>query len=50
MDLPQNATKLRSFIGAFNYYLEMWPSLVHVLNPLTDFFGLKKRAKIEWTP
>ena len=28
----------------------MWPSLAHVLEPLTDMSGLKKKAKLDWTP
>jgi hypothetical protein len=27
----------------------MWPSRAHILKPLTDQSGLKKRAPIEWT-
>jgi hypothetical protein len=27
----------------------MWPSGAHILKPLTDHSGLKKRAPIEWT-
>ena len=46
----RNTTELRSFIGAFNYYLDMWPIRAHLLKPLTDLSGLKKSAKIEWTP
>ena len=50
MSRPQNATELRMFIGAVNYYKDMWPSRAHILKPLTDMSGLKKKAKIEWTP
>ena len=28
----------------------MWPSRAHVLKPLTNLAGSKKRAKIKWTP
>ncbi len=27
----------------------MWPSRAHILKPLTDQSGLKKRAPIKWT-
>jgi hypothetical protein len=27
----------------------MWPSRAHILKPLTDHSGLKKRAPIKWT-
>ena len=27
----------------------MWPSRAHVLKPLTDKSGLKKRDKLDWT-
>ena len=27
----------------------MWPSLAHILKPLTDLSGMKKRAPISWT-
>ena len=49
MDRPQNATELRMFIGAVNYYKDMWPSRAHVLKPLTDMSGLKKKQKLNWT-
>ncbi len=32
-----------------NYYCDMWPSRAHILTPLTDQSGLKKKAPIEWT-
>ena len=50
MDRPRNATELRMFIGAVNYYRDMWPSRAHILQPLTDKSGLKKGAPIDWTP
>ena len=50
MDRPRNATELRMFIGAFSYYKDMWPSRAHILKPLTDMSGLKKKAKLDWTP
>jgi hypothetical protein len=49
MDRPRNATKLHMFIGCSNYYCGMWPSCAHILKPLTDQSGLKKRAPIKWT-
>ena len=49
MDRPRTSTELRSFIGAVNYYRDMWPSRAHVLKPLTDMSGLKKRVKLNWT-
>ena len=49
MDRPKDATELRMFIGFVNYYRDMWPSRAHVLKPLTDMTGLKKRAKLTWT-
>jgi hypothetical protein len=49
MDCPCNATELCMFIGCINYYRDMWPSRAHILKPLTDHSGLKKRAPIKWT-
>ncbi len=49
IDHPRNATELRVFIGCINYYCDMWPSRAHILKPLTDQSGLKKRAPIKWT-
>ena len=50
MDRPRTSTELRMFIGAVNYYRDMWPSRAHVLKPLTDLSGMKKGAKLNWTP
>jgi hypothetical protein len=49
MDHPCNATELCMFIGCINYYCYMWPSCAHVLKPLTDQSGLKKKTPIKWT-
>ena len=49
MDHPRNATELCMFIDCVNYYRDMWPSRAHILKPLTDQSGLKKRAPIKWT-
>jgi hypothetical protein len=49
MNRPRYATELRMFIGCVNDYRDMWPNCTHILKPLTDQSGLKKRAPIEWT-
>ncbi len=49
MDQPHNATELCMFIGCINYYRDKWPSCAHILKPLTDQSGLKKKAPIKWT-
>ena len=50
MDRPRTSTELRLFIGAVNLYRDIWPSQAHVLKPLTDLSGRKKKEKIPWTP
>ena len=49
MDCPCNATELRMFIGCVNYYCDIWQSRAHILKPLTDRSGFKKKAPIKWT-
>ena len=49
MDCPCNATELCMFIGCISYYPDMWLSHAHILKPLTDQSGLKKKAPIEWS-
>ena len=46
---PRTPKALLSFIGAVNFYRDMWPIRAHVLKPLTDESCLKKRDKLNWT-
>ena len=46
MQPPKNLKELRGFIGAVNYYRDMWPKRAQTLKPLTDKSGAKK---FEWT-
>ena len=48
LDRPRTPKALRSFIGAVNFYRDMWPSRAHVLKPLTDKSGLKKQDRLDW--
>ena len=54
MEPPKSVKELRGFIGAVNYYRDMWPKRAHVLAPLTDAVGKygdkKKKIKFIWEP
>ena len=41
LDRPKTLKHLRAFLGAVNYYRDMWPRIARVLKPLTDKYGTK---------
>ena len=47
LDTPKSVSDLRSFIGAVNFYRDMWPRRAHLLSPLTSLTG---KSTLEWTP
>ena len=46
MDRPRNLKQMQSFLGAVNYYRDMWPKPAHILSPLSDESGKKT---FQWT-
>lgn len=47
VEKPKNVSQLRSFIGALNFYRDMWPRRSHRLAPLSKLLG---KSIFEWTP
>ena len=45
---PQTPKQLRSFLGAINFYRDMYPRRSHILAPLTKLSGLKNTSKLPW--
>ena len=56
MDRPHTPTALCSFIGAVNYYQDMWPKRSHILAPISNadavgkYGDKKKKILFEWSP
>jgi RNase H-like domain found in reverse transcriptase len=48
MQHPQTVTQLHLFIGAVNFYRDMFPQRSHTLVPLTSL--AKGKGKLMWTP
>ena len=42
---PKNTTEVRTFIGIFNYYRDMWSKRSHLLHTLTPLTSQKVRFK-----
>ena len=41
MDRPRNLKQMKKFLGAVNYYRDMWPKRAHILSPLSAESGKK---------
>ena len=49
MEPPKNVKELRGFIGAVNYYRDMWPKLSHVGGSVGRSATSTSRNPLEWT-
>ena len=47
MEPPKNIKQLRGFVGAINYYRDMWPHRSYTMAPLTSQTGALKKGKIK---
>jgi len=47
---PRTLKEVRSFIGAVNFYRDMYPKRSHVLTPLHELTGIKHHKDFKWEP
>ena len=45
MEPSKNLKQLRAFMGAINYYRDMWPHRSHIMAPLRKECGAHKKGK-----
>ena len=45
---PSTVKDVRSFLGMVQYYRDIWQKRSHILAPLTELTGGKKKKKFEW--
>jgi hypothetical protein len=50
LERPTTITQVRSFIGAVNFYRDMYPKRSHILTPLHELTGLKNGKQFKWLP
>ena len=49
MQPPKNWRQIECFLGMVNYYRDMWEKRSHILAPLNDLAGSKKKKDWQWT-
>ena len=49
MQPPRSYRQLKCFLGMVNYYRDMWPRRSHILAPLNDLAGKRKKKDWKWS-
>ena len=49
MQPPKNWRQIKCFLGMVNYYRDTWEKRSHILAPLNDLAGSKKKKDQRWT-